>query len=404
MFSRTPEKRGRDIKRICKTAAEVAGYPQDKFRFHFAEKANFKAPVVAAALKELHMETSGELGLHNFMWLRSKGLIAQDKKVICNGPKLRVHRFDKGYAETIIEAFEKGLDITPVLVQGESDFFRRNVRKGRMSVGIRSKFAVLEDKKQLPGVVSPFGFDWEGVQNEAAKIAASPNLKFTMLHAMSSAASAVNPEAFAKSALIAAEQYAVLKRKYPTLTDLNLGGGFPSIDSGYKHQEFLVPFLRGVKNICERYGVELPTIVIESGSFIATNCEHLVYPITNTFINSSDGIPWLELGGNLLNIPDLWIQEDSFNFIPANNANSPLTRVRFHDLSCDSNSTVPTKEQLTANPRASVVMTNNFKGLVVAAPCIGAYQDVLGGVGNPREQKIVNHCGLPEPVQVYIWK
>lgn len=176
------------------------------------------------------------------------------------------------------------------------------------------------------------------------------------------------------------------------------------MDSGYNHQAFLVPFLEGVKQICQRYKVELPTIVIESGSFVATDCEHLVYPVTNAYTNSSDGIPWLELGGNLLSLPDLWIQEDTFNFVAANNANSALARVRFHDLSCDSNSTQPTKEQLTANPNAYVTMASNFDKLVVVAPCSGAYQDNLGGVGSSREQQMVNHCGLPEPVQVYTWK
>lgn len=397
-------KRGGDLKRIFAEGAKRAHYPQDKFQFHYAEKANFKGPVVAAALKELNMETSGELGLRNFMWLRDKGLIDEDKKVICNGPKVRPNRFDKGYAQRVIEAFEKGVDITPVLVPNEFDFFQKNVRDGVMNVALRLKFGVVENETQLDSLVSPFGFDWESLQTEADKIALSPNLRFTMLHAMSSAASAINPEAFAKSALIAAEKYAILKTRYPGLTYLNLGGGFPSMDSGYNHQAFLVPFLRGVKAICQSYGVGLPTIVIESGSFVATDSEHLVYPVTNAHLNSSDGIYWLELGGNLLNIPDLWVQEDSFSLIPANNANCPLTRVRFHDLSCDSNSTLPTKEQLKENPRAFVTAPDNFTDLVIVAACTGAYQDDLGGVGSSTEQKMVNHCGLPEPVQVYIYK
>lgn len=397
--------RAKDLKRIILEAAETASYPEGKFRGCIAEKANPKEGIIRTALDELDMETSGELGLSNFMELRNNGLVLKDRRVISNGPKVRQHRFDKGYGEKIIEVWHAGVNITPVLGPNEREFFEKNVRgRDKMSVGFRLKFDVVSNASELDRVVSPFGLDWNSLQKEAELVKRSSNLKFTMLHAMSSAASAVNPRAFAQSALVAAEKYAILKCNHPDLVDLNLGGGFPSMDSGYNHQAFLVPFLQGVKQICQKYKVELPTIVIESGSFMTTDCEHLVFPVVDSYVNSSDNIPWLIIGGNLLSIPDFWIQEDNFNFMPANNAKSSLTRVRIHDLSCDSNSTVPTKEQLKANPGAYVTMTSSFKDLVLVAGNTGAYQDILGGIGSLREQKIVGHCGLPEPVPVYIWK
>lgn len=394
-------KRARDLKDIFGRGAELSGYPKDRLQFHYAAKANFKAPVIAAALKEVHMETSGELDLYNFELMRRRGIIPKDKKVICNGYKSgRRQNFDKGYAERIIDAHENGADITPVLVQNELPFYQERVKKGVLSVGLRLKFGVVSSEKDLSGLVSRFGFDWQDLEKEAEKIKSLPNLEFTMLHAMSSAASAVNPEAFAKSALIAAEKYAILKRNHPSLTYLNLGGGIPSFDTGYDYNAFIVPFLTGVKSICAKYGVELPTVVIESGSFIATDCESLVYRVIDVSRNSADGAPWISLGGILTNLPDIWIQEDPFTFVAANNANEPLTGVRIGDLTCDSNNVYPPKDQ----PEKLVLMPKKFEGLAVVAINTGAYQDNISGVGSAKEAKMVNHCGNAEPIQVYITK
>jgi diaminopimelate decarboxylase len=134
-------------------------------------------------------------------------------------------------------------------------------------------------------LVSRFGL-LEELQTGADKIKNSPHLEFTMLHAMISAAHTVEPQALAKSALFAAEKWAKLKQMYPKLTHLNFGGGFPTIDSGYNHKAFLKTYMTGVKEICKRYNVELPTIVVESGSFIATDTEHLVYKVIENNTNS----------------------------------------------------------------------------------------------------------------------
>lgn len=393
--------RAGQLKKIFRESAQETGYLADKFQVHYATKANAKGPVVMAALKEVDVETTAELDLFNIQRMRRRGFIKKDIKIISNGFKVRnEQKFDKGYGHRIIDLFNEGADITPVLCQNELPFFQENVKSGIMNVGLRLKYGQIDNDRDLGRLVSRFGFDWEELQTEAEKIKNSPHLEFTMLHAMISAAHTVEPQALAKSALFAAEKWAKLKQMYPKLTHLNFGGGFPTIDSGYDHKAFLKTYLSGVKEICKRYGVELPTIVVESGSFIATDTEHLVYKVTENNTNSIDGAPWITVNGILTNLPDIWVQEDAFTFVAANHADSPLVGVRVGDVTCDSNNVYPPKDQ----PTKLIQMPNKFDGLVIVAINTGAYQDAISGVSSQKEAKLVNHCGQAEPIQVYIGK
>lgn len=386
------------LKEIFRHGAELAGYPQDKIQVHYAAKANFKGPVVAAALKEVNIETSGELDLYDFQWLWRNGFVSKDKKVICNGFKSGRHQeFDVGYAERIIEAHREGIDVTPVLMQNELPFYQEKVKRRALNVGLRLKFGIVSNDREQAALISRFGFDWQGLQVEADKIGRSGNLKFTMLHAMVSAASELSPDKFVRSALYAAEKYAMLKRRYPSLTHLNLGGGIPSIDSGYNYNAFLVPYMRGVKEICQRYGVEPPTIVVESGSFISTDAESLVFRVVEVNRNTPDRAPWLTLRGSLTNLPDIWIQRSEFTIVAANNANRPAIGARFGDLTCDSNDVYPPKDK----PNVLIHVPDKLDDLVVVLPSIGAYQDVISGVGGLKSREVF-HNGLRDTIQVYI--
>lgn len=391
--------RAKRLKDIFRDGAREAGYPENKIQCHYATKANSKGPIVAAALREVNVETTAELDLFNIQRMRRRGFVSKNIRIIGNGFKVRnEQKFDKGYGMRIIELFSDGADITPVLCQNELPFFQENVKSGIMNVGLRLKYGQVDNDHDLNSLISRFGFDWEGLKTEAEKIKNSPHLEFTMLHAMISAAHTVEPHALAKSALFAAEKWAQLKQIYPKLTHLNFGGGFPTIDSGYDHKAFLKVYFRGVKEICKKYGVELPTIVVESGSFVATDTEHLVYKVIENNTNSSDGAPWVTINGILTNLPDIWVQEDAFTFVAANHANSPMVGVRIGDVTCDSNNVYPPKDQ----PNKLVLLPNKLDELVVVAINTGAYQDAISGIAGQKEAKVVNHCGQAEPIQVYI--
>ena len=387
------------LKEIFRQGARLAGYPEKNIQIHYATKANFKAPIVAAALKEVDMETSSPLDLVNFAWMRKRGIVPKDKKVVCNGYKGDSRfQFDKGYGARILGLHREGVDITVVLDKNELPYYKNSVTRGVLDVGLRLKFGPVTNDGELDRLVSRFGFSWNDLQLEAKNIDQSKNLRFTMFHAMISAAHAIQPKEFVKSALFAVEKYAILRQKHPTLTHLNLGGGIPSIDSGYDYNAFLKPYLTGVIDICRKYRIPLPTIVIESGSFIATDCENLAFRVVENGVNSSDRAPWAVINGVLTNLPDIFIQEDPFTFVAANHANEPSIGIRIGDMTCDSNDVYPPKNQ----PEKLIHMPRKLDDLIIVAINTGAYQDVISGVGSEKEANFVLHCGNPEPIQVYI--
>jgi hypothetical protein len=391
------KRRSRQLKEIWAESADAVGYPKDKLQLHHASKVNIKGPNIKAAASELEIETSGEFDVYNIMKMVRRGHVRRDIKVISNGFIYDWKQAgDRGYALRIIDAHNEGIDITPVLSPNMLPFFQKHVRKGEMSVGLRLKFGQKTNERELDKLVSRFGFSWNNLQHEAMEIKKSPNLKFTMLHAMITAAQIVEPQAMANSALFAAEMWAQLKKQHPSLTHLNFGGGFPTIDSGFDHKKFLKIYFAGVKEICKRNGVELPVITLESGSFVAADTEHLVYPVVDTYQNSANPYSEMNVTNTIMNMQDIWVQEDPFTFVAVDHANDSPIAVRIGDTTCDSNCTYPPKTQ----PDKYISMPENTSAVV--AIMVGAYQDVLGSINAQREAKSVGHCGLRDPKQVYI--
>lgn len=390
------EQRARKLQQIFAKSARAVGYPEDKIQLHFAFKANTKGPFVLSALTAgLNAETSGEFDLFNIQRMISEGLIDPKIKVISNGFKLEPpQNGDMGYAQRIIYAHQKGLNVLPVLENGELPFFIKHGKN--MDIGLRLKFGQVTNANDLDSLVSRFGLSLSELTKEAHIVKNSDNLKFTMLHAMITAAHTIEPHALAESALFAARIYAELKKENPSLTHLNFGGGFPTVDSGFDHEKFVKIYLSGVKEICSANGVDLPVITIESGSFVAADCEHLVYPIRGTYKNNSQPYQEMKISGTLMNMDDIWVQEDPFTFVAADHGEDTAIPVRLGDHTCDSNCVYPPKDQ----PNKYIMMPQNASAVV--AINVGGYQDVLGGVAGQKEAKLVNHCGKREPKQVYI--
>ncbi len=396
------EQRAELLKNMVADCARIAGYPDGKTQIHYATKANFKAEVVTSALRFVHMEASGALDLENYENMLNMGVISikDGIKVICNGYKGRGPTvYDRGYATRAIDLHNRGVDITVVLEENELPFYQshRGIQR-KLDVGLRLKFGKVKNDWELDGLNSRFGFDWRDLQTEASRIDQIPHLRLTMLHAMVSASETLEPRQFVQSLLFAADKYARLKQKHPRLTHLNIGGGIPSMSSGYDYKSFFTAYFAGVKKTCERYGVEPPTIVIESGSFIADDCESLVYRVIDLKRNAGDGAPWAIINGILTNLPDIYIADESFDFIAATNGNEPTMGVRFGDITCDSFNVMPPKDQ----PDKHIIIPQKLEGLLVMVPTIGAYQDVISAVGDEGGARMVLHCGNPEPIQVFI--
>lgn len=394
------EARASQLVVMVNEAARNVGYPDGHMQVHYATKANPKAEVVTSAMRHTHIETSSPQDLENIEQMIALGIMSPEdgKKIVCNGPKDEATAFDRGYMRRAIDLHNDGFDVTVVLDENElHQLTEPSPIDGRLQVGLRLKFGEVDTESELANERSRFGFDWPHLQQEADMIKTLPHLKLTMLHAMVSAAETLEPKEFVKSLLFAAEKYAALKKDHPELTHLNMGGGIPSAGSGYDYKAFFESYFAGVKEICEKYEIDPPTIVFESGSFITNDCETLVFEVKEEKINDADQTPWLRFNGSFSNLPDIHILDVPYDFIAATNAKAKTHRVGLGDSSCDSNYVYPRKGD-TKTPL--VLMPKDMKGQLMAVPLAGNYQDVISGIG----EKVVLHCGAPEPIRVFIYK
>lgn len=404
--TRMVEKRARQWRKIVLSAAEKTRYPLDLFLFTYATKANQKAAVQIPALREMHLETTSALDLENASWLIKNGLVPKEKIVIiCNGFKTGKNGLrENSYADRIVRLHNSGVCIIPVLDHGELEHFANVHLKTPLPIGLRLKFGKVKNEAELESLVSRHGEEPAKLRANAQKIETLPqykkNFKFVMVHAMVSAAETVSPKDFKDYHLFAAKIFFELAKDHPNLKFLNLGGGIPTLGRHYNHKAFLEPYLAGVTALAQKYHADLPIITFETGSLVATDAEALVYGVDHFKTNNVDvnGQPetWAIVKGNVMSgLPDLYVLSSEFDLVAANNTHSPTIWGRIGDETCDSYGRLPSIE----HPRELIPFPNNPNALCFLVEGVGAYQDILGGMG----ENIIQHCGFPSPREVTIW-
>lgn len=397
-----------DLQSTVDTAAKAVRYPK-RVRIHFATKANQESAMVTTAAQSADLEGTSPLDVENCMFLWKNGFIPRDRIFIFNGYKHEDDlKRDIGYDRRIIEFHNQGAHVIPVLEPGELRYFGEAALNRPMEVGIRLKFGPVNNLRDLEHYTSQFGHSWKDAQETAYLITQYPNLRFTMLHAMQSAAETIPPHEWVKNALFAMELYADLKSRktntgkmiFPDLSELNIGGGIPSFGSGYPFQEVLQPYFAGVMRIAEKFRIEPPKIVIESGTFIANDAQHLIWKIFHHQRNDANGITQVAFNGSIFTIPDVFVLHASFPILAARFADYPAIPVRITDRTCDSNDVMPSKYK----PHESILLPSVLKGQYIVIANTGAYESVLGGQGADSESMLVGHCGNADPINVVVWE
>ena len=412
-------KRSQFWKDLVFRVASSVGYP-GSFHYYYASKANMSLPYVVCAYRNGWMaETSSAQDLVHIEQLVRRGFLDRSVQIICNGFKFPVvsprsqsfplqsavdlssfHSsflpFPQRYADMILELFASGYAITPIFDSGEVDYFISHVRRGRMDIGLRLKFGIVHDDNHLLRGISRHGMSWTELVRCAEQVVACNHFCLTMLHVMVSAAQVVSVGEMVRSLLFGAEKFFLLKRRYPTLRFLNIGGGIPSLSTGYHYELFLREFLSGLLSLSKTYSLDPPDIVFEFGSYLAEECGFYVHRIlqrkNNSFDRDEGMLHWAIIDGGLMaGLPDMFITRRSFQVIAGNNAYQPFGEFVLGDLSCDSDGRYP--------PRGSsfqrVLLPFGDDQLVVIAG-VGAYQRMLGGAGG------AHHCGILNAGQLYI--
>jgi arginine decarboxylase len=91
--------------------------------------------------------------------------------------------------------------------------------------------------------------------------------------------------------------------------------------------------------------------------------------------------------------PDSWALAEHFIVLPLNHLDKPFRRVQLGGITCDSDDVYPPKPS-----RSPLYLPVETDDLYIGFFGIGAYQEMLGGVGGSK------HCVVPEAYELIVDK
>lgn len=377
---------------LFERARQDTGY-RGQFVYAYASKANVNEEVVTTALAAgAHYESSSAFDLDIVRLLRGRSLLRDDRLVICNGYKLAA------YAAKILQLRAEGLTgIMPVLDNpGELPQFQR--AEGPLLMGVRQRIesgvASIDD---LDRVDSRFGMDFQRLSELCEQIDTSPNLELALYHTMFG--SQLEDEVqFLASLRFAAECYARLKQRHPSLRYLDFGGGVPvayRIGFHFDYAGFARRLLETIREVCTAHGVEEPAIIGEFGRYTAAEHGFHLFEIVVEKPTSRPGASWYLIDGSLMvALPDIWALGQEFIVLPINGYDRECHSVWFGGLTCDS-------DDEYRGPKDTgdfFTMPRMLPGepLYIGFFATGAYQEMLSGVRG------AHHCLMPEAKELII--
>jgi arginine decarboxylase len=370
------------------------GY-QGRFTYAYASKAAQYEDLIRTALQAgAHYETSSPMDLQMARLHWKAGNLPSDRMMLTNGFKT------PAYVQNILQMRREGFkNIIPIIesVQEIAPFTRSPFD---FEVGLRLRV----DRTILPHgdfsqVTSRFGVAYADIPAVAAQIAAQPNLKLVMFHAMIDT-QCVDREQWVRALLLSFRSYCELKRQHPTLRAFNFGGGMPvpySLDFTFDYQAFADELTEGIMQMCAEYGIEHPEIIGEFGRYTAAAYGFDFYKVVVAKPSHNPEVAWYVIDGSLMSsLPDTWALKQPFIVLPLNGYDKPFKKAWISGLTCDSDDVYRSGEPDDTVMLPDVDYMEDGEELVIGVFMTGAYQDMLSGIGG------VHHCLLPEPGELVI--
>jgi arginine decarboxylase len=365
------------------------GY-EGRFHYAYASKANTAEEVVRATLSAgAHYEMSSAVDVEIAQLMHAAGHLPPDRMVLANGFKPAGSAYAAGLVRLktshpkLIPIIEDLSELPPLIESGL-----------QFEVGLRQKsYGRHHSEAEMDAANSRFGLKLVDLWQAAAAIKNAPNLRLKLYHAM--IGSQLTDEAgFVAGLKPAINIYARLRRQHPDLSIFNFGGGMPApltLDFRFDYDAFARRLLTTIQEICVGYDVPVPDVMGEFGRY--TTAEHgaHLFKIIAAKDNGS-GLPWYIVNGSIMtSFPDSWALGEHFIVLPLNHLDKPFRRVQLGGVTCDSDDIYP-----PAASRSPLYLPVETDNLYLGFFCIGAYQEMLGGVRGSK------HCVLPEATELIV--
>ncbi|RMD52099.1 MAG: arginine decarboxylase [Candidatus Thermofonsia bacterium] len=365
------------------------GY-EGKFHYAYASKANAAEEVIRTTLGAgTHHEMSSTVDVDIARIMIRAGLLTPDRMIICNGFKPA----GSSYAANIIQLKQEHANLIPV-VEDMAELPPLLNSSHPFDVGLRLKsYGHNETEAEMAAVNSRFGLDINQIWKAADYIAAAPNLRLTLFHAMVGS-QILDPEAFVNWLRPAIEIYARLRQRHPHLHIFDFGGGMPvamTLDFNFDYHAFVRLLLQTLQDACRRYNVPVPDVMGEFGRYTTSEHGAHLFKIITVKENNSK-LPWYIIDGSIMSsFPDSWALGEHFIVLPLNHLDKPFQQVQLGGITCDSDDVYPPKPS-----HSPLYLPVEADELYIGFFSIGAYQEMLGGVKGSK------HCVLPEAYELIV--
>lgn len=362
---------------------------QGDYNYCYCTKSSHFSFIMEEVLKHnVHLETSSAFDINILENLYETGHLKQDTYIICNGFKR------PQYVENIENLIELGFkNVIPVLDNKfELDLFNIPKRK-KFNVGIR---IASEEEPKFDFYTSRLGIRYNDIIPYCEeKIKPNKNVNLKMLHFFIN--TGIRDTAYYWNELNKVTAlYCEMKKIFPSLDSLNIGGGFPiqaHLDFEYDYEYMAEEIVAQIQTACKNNGVEEPHIFTEFGSYTVGESGAMLYSIINQK-QQNDRELWNMIDSSFMTtMPDTWAINQRYVFLAVNNWDKEYERVHMGGLTCDSEDFYNAEAHSNAIFMPKIqVGADQYVGFFH----MGAYQESLGGFGG------IQHCLIPGPKLVII--
>ncbi len=365
-----------------------------KYHYCYCTKSCHFEPVVRAALRNnVQLETSSSFDIDLIYSLYEKKNI--DKKIIIihNGYKT------KDYLEKIMRLHEDGFENSIVVLDSKQELDRILSFKIKKPLKIGIRLAI-DEEPQSAYYTSRLGIRGKDIiEFYKEKIKDNDKVKLHMMHFFVDTGIKDNLYYWGEFKK-AVQMFTALKKECPSMTGLNIGGGFPirnNLGFEYDYRYMINEIVRNIKEMCQKDGVHEPDIYTEFGKYTVGESTATVFTVLEQK-QQNDSELWYMVDNSLMNtIPDAWGIAERFILLPINKWQNDYTRVNIGGVSCDHYDYYNSEDfnQQVFLPKYS---SSDKEPLYIGFFHTGAYQDAISGYGG------IKHCLIPSPQHIMIDK
>ena len=352
------------------------------------KSSHFKHVLDEVLTNEVFLETSSEFDIDIIQSYIKEGKISKEDYVICNGFK------KEGYLKKIAELINKGSNnVIPVMDNINELAQLQKFTKGKIQVGLR---IASEEEPKFEFYTSRLGVGYKRILPYYRNyIKNNSDVELKMLHFFLN--TGIKDTAYYWSELRKClKVYCDLKKVCPSLSMLNIGGGFPiknSLSFDYDYEYMAEEIISQIKQTCKEEGVEEPNIFTEFGSFTVGESGGVIYQVLNQK-NQNDREKWNMIDSSFMTtIPDSWSINKKFIMLPINRWEDEYERVLLGGITCDSD------DYYNSEQHSNDIYLPKFEPdetLYIGFFNTGAYQESLGGFGG------IQHCLTAAPKHIIV--